>query len=159
VGGAGAGEREVDKDECRYCGKKGHWARDFRKKKREEAHLVQQQGNGEEGGALLMAQVCVFTETCHTSTDSPVHQTEERAQVNLGCADGNGDHAGVWYLDTRASNHMTGDRSVFAELDASVGGTINFGYGSVVDIRGRGTVVFSGKNNEQCAISDVYYIP
>lgn len=28
------------RDKCRYYGKMWHWARDFRKKKREEAHLV-----------------------------------------------------------------------------------------------------------------------
>ena len=50
--------KEIARDQCRYCGKRGHWARDCRKKKREEAHLVQR-GPEDDGAepALLMAVV------------------------------------------------------------------------------------------------------
>jgi hypothetical protein len=37
--GKNAGGGAARDDECRYCGKLGHWARDYRKKKHEEAHL------------------------------------------------------------------------------------------------------------------------
>jgi hypothetical protein len=32
----------------------------------------------------------------------------------------------VWYLNTGASNHMTGDKAQFSELNLSVGGTVRF---------------------------------
>jgi hypothetical protein len=41
-------------DTCTYCGKKGHWVKEYRKKKRDEvaqAHIVQ----GEEDQNFLMA--------------------------------------------------------------------------------------------------------
>jgi hypothetical protein len=161
-GAPGGGDRvaadgNIPKDECRYCGKKGHWARECRKKKRAEAHLAREQDGDEEGGALLMAQVCALTEFSEEIVDAPVHLVEDRAQVNLG-REGNA-HEGVWYLDTGASNHMTGDRAALADLNNTVAGTVKFGDGSVVDIRGRGTVMFSCRNGEHRAITQVYYIP
>src|SRR5664279_4971045 len=44
----GGGGRGVSRDTCRYCGVARHWAKDSRKKKREEAHLVQ--GGARAGG-------------------------------------------------------------------------------------------------------------
>lgn len=49
----------------------------------------------------------------------------------------------VWYLDTGASNHMTGDLAAFTELDTGIAGTVRFGDRSMVRIEGRGTVAFS----------------
>ena len=46
----------------------------------------------------------------------------------------------IWFLDTGASNHMTGCRSWFSELNESVIGTVKFGDGSLVEIKGRGDV-------------------
>uniref|UniRef100_A0ACD5WYF1 Uncharacterized protein n=1 Tax=Avena sativa TaxID=4498 RepID=A0ACD5WYF1_AVESA len=64
-----------------------------------------------------------------------------------------------WYLDTGASNHMTGSRSVFTSIDERVKGDVRFGDGSVVDIQGRGSVLFVCKNGEHRLLTDVYYIP
>jgi hypothetical protein len=47
----------------------------------------------------------------------------------------------TWVLDTGASNHMTGCHAVLASLDTSVGGTIRFGDGSLVEIKGMGSVL------------------
>jgi len=64
-----------------------------------------------------------------------------------------------WVLDTGATNHMTGTRSVFAELNSGVTGTVKFGDGSVVDIQGKGTVLFACKSGEHRRLDGVYYIP
>jgi hypothetical protein len=39
-----------------------------------------------------------------------------------------------WYLDSGASNHMTGSKAVFSELDGNVMGSVRFGDGSKVEI-------------------------
>src|SRR5664279_1436828 len=57
----GGGGRGVSRDTCRYYGVAGHWAKDYRKKKREEAHLVQGgTGAGGKDEALFMTQACVL---------------------------------------------------------------------------------------------------
>ena len=64
-----------------------------------------------------------------------------------------------WYLDSGASNHMTGSKDSFSELDGDVTGTVKFGDGSRVAIQGRGTIIFRYQNREHHALTDVYYIP
>lgn len=65
----------------------------------------------------------------------------------------------VWYLDNGASNHMTGVRTKFKELDEKVTGRVKFGDGSTVEIKGKGSVGFRCKNGEEIVFQDVYYIP
>ena len=64
-----------------------------------------------------------------------------------------------WYLDSSASNHMTGSKASFSELDDDVTGTVKFGDGSRVAIQGRSTTIFRCQNEEHHALTDVYYIP
>ncbi|WVZ61106.1 hypothetical protein U9M48_011028 [Paspalum notatum var. saurae] len=54
---------------------------------------------------------------------------------------------------------MTGSRAAFADLDTAVCGSVRFGDDSVVEIEGRGTVLFSCKNGEHRSFTGVYYIP
>jgi hypothetical protein len=65
----------------------------------------------------------------------------------------------VWYLETCASNRMTGDKAQFSELNLSVGGTVRFGDGRNVGIEGRGTILFELKDGGHKVLTDVYYIP
>ena len=48
---------------------------------------------------------------------------------------------------------------MFAKLDEGVHGTVKFGDGSHVAIRGRGSIVFKCQSGEQRALTEVYYIP
>ena len=57
-----------------------------------------------------------------------------------------------------AMNHMTGERSVFSELDTGVRGTVRFGDGSTMAIEGRGTILFKLKSGEHRELAGVYYI-
>ena len=105
---------------------------------------------------LLMAQVnAVVAEP--ERVGGHILLNEERARVCLG--DKSEPVDVPWYLDTGASNHMTGDRSVFADLDENIAGTVRFGDNSIIDIRGHGIVMFAMRGDEHRALTDVYYIP
>jgi hypothetical protein len=82
---------------------------------------------------------------------------ESRAVANLR-HEGDED-AERWFLDTGASNHMTGNRAAFTELDTNVTGSVKFGDNSAVSIEGRGTILFACKSGEHRALTGVYYIP
>jgi transposase InsO family protein len=69
------------------------------------------------------------------------------------------DHLEGLYLDTGATNHMMGHDNVFFELDRAVQGTIKFRDSSVINIYGKGTIIFSGCHGEHKALTGMYWIP
>lgn len=69
------------------------------------------------------------------------------------------DDDNIWHLDNGASNQMTGSKALFAEISEKVTGQVQFGDGSKVQIKGKGTLLFDCKNGDQFFIPDVYYIP
>jgi hypothetical protein len=87
-----------------------------------------------------------------------VHLDETKAQAFLGMSCSDDDHLEGWYLDTGATNHMTGHGNVFSELDRAVQGTVKFRDGFVVNICGKVTIIFSGRHNEHKVLTGVYWI-
>lgn len=164
-----------DDDNCKYCGKKGHWAKECRKKKRDEAA---QAYLAEDDEPTLM-YIADATEVRHPSDPNFPSFTPPSSHVSIDAAptaagnhvklveakvfaalDGKEDRdPNRWVLDTGATNHMTGVRSAFSDLDTGIVGTVRFGDGSVVKIEGRGTILFTCKNGEHRALANTYFIP
>jgi hypothetical protein len=88
-----------------------------------------------------------------------VHLDDTKAQVFLSTSCSDDDHLEGWYLDTGATNHMTGRGNVFSELDRAVQGTVKFGDGSVVNIYGKDTIIFFGRHDKHKVLTGVYWIP
>jgi hypothetical protein len=88
---------------------------------------------------------------------SPVHLVEKKVFTHFSNEEKK--ESKRWVLDSGASNHMTGMRDAFAELDSNVHGTIKFGDGLVVEIEGVGTMFFVHKNGEHHSLTIVYLIP
>lgn len=103
-------------------------------------------GGVEHNGALMLATCDVVHGPCQH-----VHLTEKTTPELVP--------DGMWVLDSGASNHMTGTRSMLTQLDPSVRGTVRFGDGSCVKIQGMGSVVIQDRCKVHKVLTDVYYIP
>jgi transposase InsO family protein len=88
-----------------------------------------------------------------------IHLVEHKVLLHLSEEEKEAVGPRRWVLDTGATNHMTGARDVFAELNTAVTGTVRFGDGSVVSIEGKGTVLFACKTGEHRWLEVVYFIP
>ncbi|XP_023742008.2 uncharacterized protein LOC111890084 [Lactuca sativa] len=127
----------------------GHYATKCKKPKKErnqEANLV----HDDNELALLLA---AFEEI------GEVFLNEERVKPEVKRNGGALNQSKVRYLDTGASNHMTGDKEKFQTLDKKVHGVVKFGNESKVRIEGKGLILLHCKNGEERKLRDVYYIP
>lgn len=141
------GKKRVDKSKikCFKCDNMGHYASDCPgiKVMDQEANLTQEE---DKDPALFMIQEEAKKEEVFLNEQSVVPSNYGEEEL-------------VWYLDKGASNHMTCNISIFSHLNKKVGGSVKFGDGSCVDIKGRGTIVLEGRNDEQRLLTDVYFIP
>jgi hypothetical protein len=140
-------------DECQRCGKMGHWACECRSKpKKEQAHFTQDE---EETSLMLTSATLIRPEVISSSAEVEIHEEKVFTHLNeeKEC------DAGIWVLDTRATNHMSRCRAVFTKIDTAVLGIVHFGDDSVARIEGCGTVVFMCKNDESWSFNGVYFIP
>jgi hypothetical protein len=65
----------------------------------------------------------------------------------------------LWYPKSVLTNHMSGCRGAFIDIDTAIHGNVKFGYGSEVAIEGSSIVLFEGKTNEHIPLMRVYFIP
>ncbi|XP_047953734.1 uncharacterized protein LOC125199931 [Salvia hispanica] len=117
--------------ECYNCHRYGHYASECRDtKSKVEEKANYVENTNEENGCVLLAY-----------------------KGDAGRKDD------MWYLDTGASNHMCGNRSMFVELDESVSGNVSFGDESKIPVKGKGKILIRLKNGAHDFISNVYYVP
>ena len=66
----------------------------------------------------------------------------------------------VWYLDSGASFHMTGDKSLFNALEEKdLKMHIEMGDDGRYSVSGGGTVAFHGEHGAPLTLTDVMYVP
>lgn len=65
----------------------------------------------------------------------------------------------VKYLDSGARSHTTEVRSKFRKLDEMTTGLVKFGDGSMVKIKGTGSIAVKCKNGDERFLNGVYFIP
>ena len=60
----------------------------------------------------------------------------------------------MWYLDSRCSRHMTGEKERFSILSHHNGGNVTFGDNRKGEIVGKGTICSSSSNIENVYLVD-----
>jgi hypothetical protein len=153
-GGATGNQKPVRDDACHNCGKLGHWVKECRQPRRDQAHVAQV----EEESALLLAHASIELSPVTSATTALLHLDEPRAHTLLDNGSDN-DKTDRWWLDTGATHHMTSRRKFFTEIDSNVRGSIKFGDASGMEIKGVGSVIFTVESGEHRLLTGVYYIP
>ena len=64
----------------------------------------------------------------------------------------------LWFLDSGCSNHMTGAKKWFSEIDESFGHSVKLGNNARMAVEGKGTIKVKVNGLIQ-VIQDVYYVP
>jgi hypothetical protein len=106
----------------------------------------------DEDAALLMLETCEIVQLSDTLSEQVLLNEEKVVPKYTSARDASS------YLDTGASNHMTGDPEKFAELDHSVNGRVRFGDGSSVEICGRGAILMQCLNGEHvCCLMSISF--
>ncbi|XP_078439273.1 uncharacterized protein LOC144709570 [Wolffia australiana] len=137
--------------QCYNCQRYGYFAyecRSARKEREDRAYVVEStptatNSAAEAAGAssLLMAIEEASTEILLQGSDT-THQ-----------------HSDLWYLDTGATSHVTGNRIFFAHLDESEEGFVKFGDGSRIEIQGKGIITVLRKDGHNICFRDVLFVP
>ena len=129
---------------CFKCDKLGHYASVCPDKVLKLQETVEKRDDDtHEADALMMNEVVKLNER----------------NVNPKKFEAESDTVDMWYLDNGASNHMSGNRVFFYELDDTVTGKVRFGDDSKIDILGEGSIRFITKGGEKKVLNNIYYIP
>nr|GEX50573.1 zinc finger, CCHC-type [Tanacetum cinerariifolium] len=129
--------RNLSKTRCYKCKKLGHYAKNYTQNNPEDqSNLIEEDLDP----TLLMATIEEHHEVFLNERNF------EPPKTSLG-------EESLWYLDNGASNHMTGVKEHFKEIDKKIIGNIRFGDGSCIEIKGKGSILLECKNKEQRAIS------
>ena len=135
-------KRDYSQITCLNCKKKGHFKSVCPEKKEENQELNKTETEDADVALYLHEIVFLNEEKVLPKTLEPSKKEE-----------------GMWYLDNGASNHMTGGKSYFSELNENIKGRVKFRDGSCVEINGKGSILFEARTEEHKLLTDIYYIP
>ncbi|KAJ0467977.1 putative RNA-directed DNA polymerase [Helianthus annuus] len=69
------------------------------------------------------------------------------------------EHSSVWFVDSGCSNHMTGHKKLFKNLDEKKKVEVKMGNGKGIQVKGKGVVKLSMGNGQSKILHDVQFAP
>ncbi|KAG6510909.1 hypothetical protein ZIOFF_028954 [Zingiber officinale] len=69
---------------------------------------------------------------------------EEEVSLLMVCHEKEKTQRHVWYLDTGCSNHMSGEKDTFSDLDETFRSSVKFGDNSIISVMGKGKLQEKG---------------
>lgn len=82
-------------------------------------------------------------------------QNNDEGTLFLACKTQEVVAGNVWYLNSGCSNHMTGNKDIFAILDNSLQSEVNIGDDNRLQVKGKGDILVQTKNGVK-RITDVF---
>ncbi|XP_066342303.1 uncharacterized protein [Miscanthus floridulus] len=152
-------------DQCKRCGKYGHWAKDCRSKPKAEAHVAQAEEDAEP--ALLMARATVVPNPVPDPHGAATTPTAGAPPPSLSWRARSSPSWTATPSATTGCGTSTVELRTTCPAAATPSSTstrrfvafVKFGDGSEVAIEGSGTVLFEGKTGEHLPLMGVYFIP
>lgn len=130
-------------------------------KRGSQVHVAQAEVDDEPALFLMHRSVELHSSPVPVDTTSTasmlLHINEPRAHAFLGSCS-NDNRMDRWYLDTVATQNMTGWHEYVTDLDSTIRGTIKFGDASDVEIAGVDSILVA-KTGECRLLTSIYYIP
>ena len=140
--------------QCYNCQQYGHFAFECRnaKKLREDRAYVAE--------ATPAAAASASSSNTVVATSSLLMAVvKEVSDLLLHGSEGATSDPALWYLDTGATNHMTGRREFFSNLDESTTGSVKFGDNSRIQIRGKGGIEVNQRDGSILCLRNVLFVP
>ena len=139
--------------QCYNCQRYSHFAYECRnaKKLRDDRAYVAE--------TTPVAATASSSNTVNTTSSLLMAVVEEVSDLLLHGSEGASFDPTLWYLDTRATNHMIGCREFFSDLDESTTGFVKFGDNSRIQIKGKGAIEVNQKNGSTLRLCNVLFVP
>ncbi|XP_073121219.1 uncharacterized protein [Henckelia pumila] len=109
----------------------------------------------------LMGSLQSHEEQCWKKNRQVNYAVEQEEEANLFMAyqEDSKSCNNIWFLDSGCSNHMTGSRSLFKELDETYKIKVRLGDDKQMQVEGKGTAEVIDGNGNIKLLYNVYFIP
>ncbi|XP_024984103.1 uncharacterized protein LOC112520030 [Cynara cardunculus var. scolymus] len=153
-------DHEKSKVECLRCHRYGHYA--------SECYTRLPDHDKSKVECLRCHQYGHHATVCYTKlpnikmkkeTSNFLEETKESKTLLMVVHEGKKSEPETWFVDTGCSNHMSGSKSSFLNLDESFQSIVSFGDLSTIAVMGKGDINIKTNNGIVETISNVMYVP